>query len=78
MERSWVWILELDAVWDILNINLLFFYKNGPNPASFSFIFGLFHLFSVFFKYMWKMSIQYTAPGFEPTTFGTWVSFHNH
>ena len=22
-------------------------------------------------------SIQYTAPGFEPTTFGTWVSYHN-
>ena len=27
---------------------------------------------------MWKMSIQYTALGFEPTTFRTWVSFHNH
>ena len=25
-----------------------------------------------------KMSIQYTVPGFEPTTFGTWVSSHNH
>ena len=24
------------------------------------------------------MSIQYTVPGFEPTTFGTWVSSHNH
>ena len=26
---------------------------------------------------MWKMSIQYTVLGFEPTTFGTWVSSHN-
>ena len=44
----------------------------------------LFHLFLVFinkqynfyYKSMWKnvMSIQYTAPGFEPTSFGTWVS----
>ena len=24
------------------------------------------------------MSIQYTVPGFEPTTFRTWVSSHNH
>ena len=24
------------------------------------------------------MSIQYTVPGFEFTTFETWVSFHNH
>ena len=29
-------------------------------------------------KYMWKMSIQYTVPGFEPTTFQTWVVTHNH
>ena len=27
---------------------------------------------------MWKMSIQYTVLGFELTTFGTWVSSHNH
>ena len=24
------------------------------------------------------MSIQYMVPGFEPMTFGTWVSSHNH
>ena len=24
------------------------------------------------------MSIQYTVPGYELTTFGTWVSSHNH
>ena len=61
----------------------IFFFKNGPTPASFS-------LFSVFFKQtllqffynrlMWKnvMSIQCTAPGFEPTTFVSWASSHNH
>ena len=46
----------------------------------------LFRLFSVFSnkhynsynKYMWKMSIQYTVPGFEPTTFRPWASSHNH
>ena len=27
---------------------------------------------------MWKMSIQYTVPGFELTTCGAWVSSHNH
>ena len=53
---------------------LIFFKKMGqPRP--------LFRLFSVFFKqtslqflqqiYEEKMSIQYTVPGFEPTTFGT-------
>ena len=26
---------------------------------------------------MGKMSIQYSAPGFEPTTFQTWVFTHN-
>ena len=24
------------------------------------------------------MSIQYTVPGFEPMTYGMWVSSHNH
>ena len=45
--------------------------KNGPSPASFSFIFGLFQtnidtiLQQINVK---KMSIQYTALGYEPTT----------
>ena len=59
-----------------------YFLKNGPIPASFSFIFGLFQTNNTIFynKSMWKnvMSIQYMALGFEPTTFGTWVSSHNH
>ena len=28
--------------------------------------------------YIWKFSIQYMVPGFEPTTFRTSVSSHNH
>ena len=43
----------------------------------------LFNLFSVFSNKQQinvknVMSIQYTAAGFEPTTFRTWVSSHNH
>ena len=45
----------------------------------------LFNLFSSFqpninfyFKYMWKMSIQCTVLGLEPTTFRKWVHSHNH
>ena len=44
----------------------------------------LFHLFSVFSNKQIlqqinvKKSIQYTVLGFEPTTFGTWVSSRNH
>ena len=49
----------------------------------------LFRLFLVFSnkqynfynKSMWKnvqMSIQYLAPGFEPTTFRTWIVTHYH
>ena len=46
--------------------------KNGPTPASFLFIFGLFKKTIQFYKKsMRKMSIQYMAPGFEPTTFRT-------
>ena len=51
-------------------------------------ILGLFLIYNVFWnkhynsydKYMWKnvMTIQYTALVFEPMTFGTWVSSHNH
>ena len=65
-------------IWNCGKVSFLFFKMGQPRP--------LFRLFSVFSnkqynfynKYMWKMSIQYTVPGFEPTTFGTWVSSHNH
>ena len=50
-------------------------------PGLFSFIFGRFKQKINFYnKSMWKnaqMSIQYAAPGFEPTTFFTWAVTHN-
>ena len=48
------------------------FLKNGPTPASFPFIFCLFKQTLQIFttNVCEKMSIQYTAPGFEPTTLG--------
>ena len=44
--------------------------KKWTNPASFSFIFGLFKQTIQFLttNQSEKMSIQYTAKGFEPTT----------
>ena len=60
---------------------IIFFKKNGPTPASFLFIFSLFKQTSSQFLQqinVEKMSIQYTVPGFEPTTFGTWVSSLYH
>ena len=59
---------------------IIFFKKYGPTPASFSFIFDLFkQTLQIFTTNICdKMSITYMVPGFEPTTFGTWVSSHNH
>ena len=55
------------------------FLKNGPTPASFSYIFGLLKQTIQFYdKTMQKMSIQYTALGFKPTTSWTRVVTHNH
>ena len=46
-------------------------FLNGPTPASFSFIFSLFQTNKTKFttNQCEKMSIQYTALGFEPMTF---------
>ena len=58
-----------------------YFLKNGPSPASFSFIFVFSKKhYTSYNKYLWRnvMSIQYMVPGFEPTTFGIQVSSHNH
>ena len=61
------------------NLTTFFYIKmNQPRP--------LFNLFSSFQPHITnfttnkceKMSIQYTVPEFELTTFGTWVSSHNH
>ena len=57
------------------------FFLNGPTQASFLFIYGLFKQTIQFLQQVNVknvMPIQYTAPGFEPTTFGTWVSSHDH
>ena len=57
------------------------FLRNGPNSASFVFIFVFFkQTITILTTNIWKnvMTIQYTVPGFEPTTFGTWVSSHSH
>ena len=54
--------------------------KSGPIPASFCVYFRSFQTNITIFStnICEKMSIQYTVLGFEPTTFRTWVSSHNH
>ena len=51
--------------------------KIGPTPALLLFIFGLFKQIKLQFLQQY-MSIQYMLPGFEPLTWGTRVSSHNH
>ena len=57
-------------------------FKNGPTPASFSLNFGLFqtNINTILQQINVKNvnSIQYTAPGFEPTTSWSWAISHNH
>ena len=63
----------------IIILKTLFFFKNGQTPTSFAFIFCLFKQTKYFFsKSMWKMSIQFMAPGFRPTTSPTWVVSQDH
>ena len=51
------------------------FFKNGPTPASISFIYGLLKQTGLHFLQQFNvkniLSIQYMAPGFETTTFRT-------
>ena len=57
------------------------FLKNGPTPASFSFIFGLFKQTIQFLQQINVknvMFLQYKALGFEPITSQAWVVSHNH
>ena len=85
------YICKKISVWDLSKISqsghtgseennppsTVWFLKNGPS---------LFHLCSFFQTNITiftankceKMSIQYTVLGYEPKTFGTWVSSHNH
>ena len=46
-------------------------FKNGPSPASFSFILGLFQTNINTILLQINVKIQYTALGFEPMTFRT-------
>ena len=65
-----------------LQVNVVYigFLKKWANPGLFSGIFGLFKQTLQIFttNRCEKMSIQYTVLGFEPMTFGTWISLHNH
>ena len=54
-----------------------YLFLNGPTPASFSFIFGLFKIKTTIFSKK-IMSVQYTVLGFEPTTSRIWVVSHYH
>ena len=54
----------------LIHLYFLCFFKNGPTHASYSFIFSLFKQTIQFLEQINVnnvMSIQYTAPGFEPT-----------
>ena len=58
-------------------------FKKWSNPGLFFIYFRSFsnkHQYNFYNKSMWKNvnSIQYTVPGFEPTTSRSWVISHNH
>ena len=56
-------------------------FKKWADPASFSLIFRLFKQTIQFLQQINVknvMFIQYSGPGFEPTTSWTWVVSHNH
>ena len=80
---QWRTKLSDSFIWSqliILNVQSLLFLKMGQ-PRPFLFIFGLFKQTIQFLQQINVknvMSIQYPALGFEPMTFGTWVSSHNH
>ena len=60
---------------------MFFFKKKWANPGLFFLYFRSFkrNIVTIFTTNICeKMSIQYTVLGFDPTTFGTWVSSHNH
>ena len=65
--------------WDSMALNS--FLTKWANPSLVYCLFSVFsnkHPYKFYNKLMWKMCIQYTVPGFKPTTFGTWVSSHYH
>ena len=62
---------------DFCNKILLYLFKNWTNPGLF-FIYLQTHITNFTTNRYVNMSIQYTVLGFELTTFGRWVSSHNH
>ena len=78
--RRILWALAAPLLSLLLSFYLyLFFKKMGRLRPLFLFIYVFSNKHLIFYnKYMWKMSIQYIGLGFEPTTFWTWVSSHNH
>ena len=56
------------------------FYLKWANPGLLLFLFLVFSnkQYNFYSKSMWKMSIQYMVPGFEPMTSRAWVVTHNH
>ena len=52
--------------WAILGLFIVYFQPFQTNITTF------------YSNIMWKMSIQYLVPGFEPTASWTWASSHNH
>ena len=55
------------------------FFKKWVIPGLFFVYYNLFkQILHFVHQVMWKMTIQYMVLGFEPKTFRTWVSSHNH
>ena len=78
---SWLkyfWVLKPPSYSRKIKIKGRVFLKKWANPGLFFVYFRSFQTNNFYNKYMWKMSIQYMVPRFEPTTFGTQVSSHNH
>ena len=80
MAASFVFWLRISFLCLFIFSITVFFLKKWAIPCLFSFIFGHFKQALQFFttNRCKKISIQYTAPGFKPTTFWTWVITHKH
>ena len=70
LQSTWPW----NETWKMPRL----FLKKMAYPGLFSFIFVFSNThYKFYIKYVCeKMSIQYTVPGFELMTFGTWLSCH--
>ena len=73
MEKHWIFCFNICQFFRL-------FWNKWANPGLFFIYFRLFNhtLQSLKQCFMWKNVFKYMVPGFKLTTFGTWVSFHNH